>query len=84
MDECCVEFAATLTDLTENVCQEREGWVVPPRSPEAIKDVLLKILSNTDQLSTMGAQARARAERDFNLNYFIESTMAVYQTSRAV
>lgn len=69
--------------LTENVCQDREGWVVPPRSPEAIKDVLLKILANPDQLSTMGVQARARAERDFNLNHFIESTMAVYQSSRA-
>jgi hypothetical protein len=27
----------------------------------------------------MGAQARARAERDFNLNDFIRETMAVYQ-----
>jgi glycosyltransferase involved in cell wall biosynthesis len=67
--------------LTENVCQDREGWVVPPRSPESIKDILLNILSNPDQLSMMGAQARARAERDFNLNHFIESTMAVYQSA---
>jgi glycosyltransferase involved in cell wall biosynthesis len=66
--------------LTENVCQDREGWVVPPRSPEAIKAILLKILSNPDQLSAMGVQARARAERDFNLNDFIRSTMAVYQS----
>jgi hypothetical protein len=28
----------------------------------------------------VGAQARARAERDFNLNEFIRATMAVYQT----
>jgi hypothetical protein len=31
----------------------------------------------------MGAQARARAERDFNLDHFIESTMAVYQSQQA-
>jgi glycosyltransferase involved in cell wall biosynthesis len=67
--------------LPENVCDDREGWVVPPRSPDSIKQVLLKILANPVQLSQMGSRARARAERDFNLNDFIRSTMAVYQSS---
>jgi len=66
--------------LPENVFDDREGWIVPARSPESIKAILLKILANPDRLSSMGAQARARAERDFNLNHFIESTMAVYQS----
>ena len=66
--------------LPENVLDEREGWIVPARSPESIKDILLRILSNPARLSVMGAQARARAERDFNLNDFIRSTMAVYQS----
>lgn len=66
--------------LPENVFDDREGWIVPARSPESIKAILLKILANPSQLSSMGAQARARAERDFNLNHFIESTMAVYQS----
>ena len=56
---------------------------MPPRSPESIKDILLNILANPARLSLMGEQARARAERDFNLNDFIESTMAVYQSQRA-
>ena len=65
--------------LPENVCEDREGWVVPPRSPEAIKQVLVDILANPVRLSLMGTEARARAERDFNLNEFIRSTIAVYQ-----
>jgi glycosyltransferase involved in cell wall biosynthesis len=65
--------------LPENVSDGCEGWIVPARSPESIKDVLLNILSNPSRLSVMGPQARVRAERDFNLNNFIESTMAVYQ-----
>lgn len=69
--------------LPENVSDDHEGWIVPPRSPELIKDILLKILANPDRLPLMGALARARAERDFNLDHFIESTMAVYQSSRA-
>jgi L-malate glycosyltransferase len=66
--------------LPENVCHDREGWIVPVRSPESIKEVLLKILANPTRLSVMGAQARARAEHDFNLNDFIRSTMAVYHS----
>ncbi len=66
--------------LPENVSDNREGWIVPARSPESIKDILLNILANPTRLSLMGTQARARAERDFNLSDFIESTMAVYQS----
>ena len=66
--------------LPENVFDDREGWIVPARSPESIKGVLLNILSNPARLGVMGAQARARAERDFNLNDFIRSTIAVYQS----
>jgi glycosyltransferase involved in cell wall biosynthesis len=65
--------------LPENVFHDREGWIVPVRSPESIKAVLLNILANPARLSVLGAQARARAERDFNLNDFIRATMAVYQ-----
>jgi glycosyltransferase involved in cell wall biosynthesis len=70
--------------LPENVCEEVEGWIVPAHSPESIKVILLNILSNPAQLSLMGARARARAERDFNLKDFIQSTVAVYQSSISV
>jgi glycosyltransferase involved in cell wall biosynthesis len=66
--------------LPENVSDGCEGWIVPARSPESIKAVLLNILSNPSRLSSMGPQARARAERDFNLDHFVASTLAVYQT----
>jgi len=65
--------------LPENVFHDREGWIVPVRSPESIKAVLLNILANPARLSVVGAQARARAERDFNLKDFIRATLAVYQ-----
>lgn len=69
--------------LPENLFDDHEGWIVPARSPESIRDVLLKILSNPARLSLMGTKARARAERDFNLNAFIDSTVAIYQSSLA-
>jgi glycosyltransferase involved in cell wall biosynthesis len=67
--------------LTENICDDHEGWIVPPRSPQSIKEVLLKVLSNPARLAAMGTLARARAEREFNLDDFIRSTMSIYHSS---
>jgi glycosyltransferase involved in cell wall biosynthesis len=67
--------------LPESVCEGHEGWIVPPQSPESIKKILLRILSDPDQLSLMGARARVRAEREFAMNDFVSSTMTIYQAS---
>lgn len=64
--------------LPENLTDQREGWIVPPRSPELIKNVLQKILFEPEQLSQMGAQARQRAEREFGLTDFVQATLAIY------
>jgi len=66
--------------LPESVREGQEGWIVPPGNPESIKDILLEVLSNPDRLSSMGTRARGRAEREFGLNDFIRSTMAIYET----
>jgi glycosyltransferase involved in cell wall biosynthesis len=65
--------------LPENLTDQREGWIVPPRSPELIKNVLQKILLQPEQLLQMGAQARQRAEREFGLADFVKATLAIYQ-----
>ncbi|MEI6837001.1 MAG: glycosyltransferase, partial [Alcaligenaceae bacterium] len=65
--------------LPENLADEYEGWIVPPRSPELIKLILQKILSQPQQLLQMGACARARAEREFGLPAFVQATLAAYQ-----
>jgi glycosyltransferase involved in cell wall biosynthesis len=64
--------------LPENLTDQREGWIVPPRSPELIKNVLQKILLEPEQLKQMGAQARQRAEREFGLADFVKATLAIY------
>jgi len=65
--------------LPENLTDQREGWIVPPRSPELIQNVLKKILLQPEQLSQMGALARQRAEREFGLAEFVKATLAIYQ-----
>ena len=65
--------------LPENVAHGEQGWVVPMKNPQAIADVLRQILEHPDCLPRLGAQARLRAENEFNMPDFISSTLAVYK-----
>ena len=64
--------------LPENLTHGAQGWVVPIRDPLAISKVLLSILSDPGQISTMGDHARHKAEREFDLKRFVDATLSVY------
>jgi glycosyltransferase involved in cell wall biosynthesis len=65
--------------LPESVTHGEQGWVVPSGNPQAIAQVLREILAEPACLQRLGAQARLRAEQEFNMPDFIARTMAVYQ-----
>lgn len=65
--------------LPENVTHGEQGWVVPVNDPEAIATVLRQILADPDCLTRLGAEARIRAEKEFNMEDFLASTIAVYK-----
>ncbi|MDO8694272.1 MAG: glycosyltransferase [Sheuella sp.] len=65
--------------LPENVTHAEQGWVVPRKNPEAIAQILREILADPGCLQRLGAQARLRAEKEFNMSDFIASTLAVYK-----
>ncbi len=65
--------------LPESVRHAEQGWVVPPRDPAAIAEILKQILADPACLTRLGKQARLRAEQEFNMPLFIASTLAVYQ-----
>jgi len=65
--------------LPENVIHGEQGWVVPMRNPQAITQVLKEILADPGCLQRLGAQARLRAEKEFNMPDFIASTLATYK-----
>jgi len=65
--------------LPENVAHGEQGWVVPKQNPFAIAQVLRDILSDPTCLQRLGAQARLRAEQEFNMSDFIDRTIDVYQ-----
>lgn len=65
--------------LPENIEVGCDGWLVPARDPAAIARALHGIIEQREQLSAMGAAARAHAEMEFGLDRFVDRTEAVYQ-----
>ncbi|MDL2314328.1 glycosyltransferase family 4 protein [Desulfovibrio sp. OttesenSCG-928-C14] len=55
------------------------GWVTRARDVESIREALLKILSlSAEEISTMKAAARAKAEKYFSIDTMLEATNRVY------
>jgi L-malate glycosyltransferase len=64
--------------LPENIRPDTDGWLVSPRDPPAIAQMLQRLLQQRNRLPAMGAAARQHAEEAFGLPRFVERTEAVY------
>jgi glycosyltransferase involved in cell wall biosynthesis len=64
--------------LPENIRQETDGWLVPPRNHPAIAQMLQRLLQQRNVMPAMGVAARQHAEEAFGLPRFVELTEAVY------
>lgn len=67
--------------LPENVEDGVDGWIVPARSPAAIRDVLTRILEQPELVPRLGAAARQRSLDDFALAPFVRATLGVYDAA---
>ncbi|MDR7550689.1 MAG: glycosyltransferase family 4 protein [Armatimonadota bacterium] len=56
-------IASSATGAEELVTDGKEGFIVPPRSPEAIRDRLLELYEDPDLRSKMGAAALDRVRQ---------------------
>ncbi|AVJ25932.1 glycosyltransferase family 4 protein [Achromobacter spanius] len=70
--------------LTENVTEGRNGWIVPPGSPESVARTLSDILANRGVLHAMGVDARSTALKEFSLATFVGNTERVYRENAYV
>jgi len=70
--------------LTENVTEGRNGWIVPPGSPESVARTLSDILANRGVLHAMGMDARSTALKEFSLATFVGNTERVYRENAYV
>jgi glycosyltransferase involved in cell wall biosynthesis len=71
------------TDLSgANDCVEngKEGIIVPARDVEAMADAILWCYQHRDESRAMGKAARARIEREFTLEHYVERQIALYRS----
>ncbi|HTK00884.1 MAG TPA: glycosyltransferase [Bordetella sp.] len=67
--------------LPENVIDGQDGWIVPVRDPQAIATVLRGMLADPARIGAMGAAAREKSLREFNLAKFVDATSGVYRAA---
>jgi len=51
----------------ETVVEGRNGFLVPPRDPEAIAGAMRKFIASPDLIASMGAESRKLAEERFDV-----------------
>lgn len=64
--------------LPENIEAGVDGWIVAVRDRDAIARAVSALLDGRDRLHAMGVAARAKAERAFGLEHFVDATEAAY------
>ncbi|KFL52669.1 glycosyl transferase family 1 [Burkholderia pyrrocinia] len=77
----CPAIVTRVGGLPENVEPGVDGWVVPPREPEAIGEILRAIVREPGCVRAMGRSARLKGKREFSFDRFVDATLSVYQKS---
>ena len=63
--------ATRISGIPEAIEHGREGWLVPPSDPEALRDAIATLLGDPELRSRLGRAARARAEAEFGLDTLV-------------
>jgi len=72
--------ATSVGDIPSIVDDNVTGLLVPRKSPEALADALLRLLSDPVLRRAMGEAGCARAARDYSMDRLVEGLTRVYQS----
>lgn len=70
--------AARIGGIPEVVADGETGLLVPPGAPAALRRAVISLLHNAPRRAAMGAAARRRAERLFDLDAMVRTTIGHY------
>jgi len=71
-------IASRIAGIPEAVVHDTEGVLVPPGEVGPLVTSLRSLLTDPDRRATLGAAARARAERDFTIEVMTDRYEALY------
>ncbi len=74
----CASLVTNVGGLPENVTPWVDGWIVPPRDPNAIANLLMYIADRPERIRHMGHMARLKGREAFDFDDFVEATYGVY------
>jgi len=74
-------IAADTGDISSLIEHGKTGFVVPRGDTAALVTCMERLISDPGLCQTMGAAARARAERAFDLDGLVRKTFEVYRAS---
>jgi len=70
--------ATQIDGITEQLVQDKQAILVPPKNPDALAEMLLKLMQDTEFTSRLGMAARRKVEADFSVERMVRETEKVY------
>lgn len=74
--------ASNVGGLCDTVKHAETGWLVPPKSPEALADAVVSLLEDDDTRRRMGREGRAFVTENFNMSRVLDEWEALYARVR--
>lgn len=75
----CAVIASAVGGIPEIITNGVDGLLVPPRSPEALSEAILRLLSDPDLRRRLGERARATISDRFNRKAICAQTVQAYR-----
>jgi glycosyltransferase involved in cell wall biosynthesis len=75
----CAVVASNVASLPELVAEGKDGFLVPPNNPAALREKIVALLSDPGRSAEMGRAGREKVQRKFTWRATAERCLAAYQ-----
>ena len=73
-------IATNIDGITEQITNEENGILVPPKDPDALAKAIIRVYDDKEIGRKMGLAARRKVEREFSVERMVAETEKVYMT----
>ena len=73
-------IATNIDGITEQITNEENGILVPPRDPDALAKAVIRVLADKEGGKTMGLAAREKVEQEFSVEKMVAETEKIYMS----
>lgn len=70
--------ATNIDGITEQITDEKDGILVPPKNSEALARAVIRVLADKESAKALGLAARKKVEQEFSVEKMVAETEKVY------